>query len=105
LQEFKFQFYHCPLKLIFEELILLCEVEIFPKMFVPIIELGFKGSYLHYFVVLEQIVAHMVDLVLAFISAIPLLHELAIVVPFWAIFGAPSHLISSLDLKRFVVLY
>jgi hypothetical protein len=74
-------------------------------MFVPRIELGLKGSYLHYFVVLEQIVAHMVDLVLAFIFVIPLFHELEIVAPFWAIFGAPSHLISSLDLKRFAILY
>jgi hypothetical protein len=59
-------------------------------------------------VVLEQIVTHLANLanlVPTLISTPLLLHGLGIVTPIWAIFGAPTHLISSLTLERYVVLY
>ncbi len=43
--------------------------------------------------VLEQIVALMVDLVLDLISTPPLFTRLEVMAPSWAIFGAPTHLI------------
>jgi hypothetical protein len=54
--------------------------------------------------VLEQIVALMVDLVLNPISIPPLLTRLEVMAPSWAIFGAPAHLISSFALERSMVL-
>jgi hypothetical protein len=62
-------------------------------------------AYLHYFVVLEQIVAHLTNLVPTPIFAFLLPHGLEIVALFWAIFNTFAHLISSLILERFVVLY
>jgi len=62
-------------------------------------------AYLHYFVVLEQIVAHLTNLVLAPIFAPLFPPRLEIMAPFWAIFNTFAHLISSLALERFVVLY
>jgi hypothetical protein len=52
-----------------------------------------------------MIVTQLVDLVLAFVSAPPLFHDLDIMAPFWAIFGALGHLIFSFDLEIFLVLY
>jgi len=50
-------------------------------------------AYLHYSIVLEQIVVPLVDLSPSFISP-PLLHvRLKILAPSWAIYSAPAHLI------------
>jgi len=54
--------------------------------------------------VLEQIVALMVDLVLDPISAPPLLTRLEVMALSWAIFGAPGHLISFFALEISMVL-
>jgi len=63
-----------------------------------------KVAYLHYFVVLEQIIVFMVDLGLGFIS-IPLLAiKFEIMAPSWAIFDALPHLISTFAWERSVVL-
>jgi hypothetical protein len=63
-----------------------------------------KVAYLHNYVVLEQVVADQIDLVLPFASTPLVLPRLEIVAPFWAIFVAVAHLISSLALKRYVIL-
>ncbi len=62
-------------------------------------------AYRHYFVVLEQIVAHLVDLILALASTILLFPKLESVAPFQAISSALTHLTSFLALEKFVVLY
>jgi len=50
-------------------------------------------AYLHYFMVLKQIVVPLVDLSPGLIS-LPLLHVgLKILAPSWAIYNAPTHLI------------
>jgi hypothetical protein len=36
----------CPLELVYEDPKLLCEVQISPKMFVPVVELGLEGNIL-----------------------------------------------------------
>jgi hypothetical protein len=54
--------------------------------------------------VLEQIVAFLVDVVPDPISILLLLIGLQILAPSWAIFGVPAHLISSLFLERSMVL-
>jgi len=74
-------------------------------MFVRVIEPCLEGSILSYSIVLEQIVAHLANLVPTPISILLFPRGLAIVAPFWAIFDALAHLISSLVLERFVVLY
>jgi hypothetical protein len=52
---------------------------------------------------LEQIVAHQVDLVLPITSTFLVLPGLEIMAPFWDIFVVPAHLIPSLALERFLV--
>jgi hypothetical protein len=54
--------------------------------------------------VLEHIVALLVDLVIDPIFAPLLPIGLEILAPSWAIYGAPAHLISSLSLERSMVL-
>jgi hypothetical protein len=54
-------------------------------------------------VVLEQVVAHQVDLVLPLTSTPLVFFRLEIVAIFWAIFGVIAHLISSIALKRYVI--
>jgi hypothetical protein len=54
--------------------------------------------------VLEQIVAFLVDLVLGPVSAPLLLVKIEILAPFWAISGVSSHMIYALVLERYVVL-
>jgi hypothetical protein len=58
-----------------------------------------KVTYLHNFVVLEQIVTHKANMVLPPTSAPLVPHGLEIVAPFWAISIALTHLIPSLALK------
>ncbi len=62
-------------------------------------------AHLHYYVVLEQIVAHQANLVPPHVSALLLPLGLKIEVPFWVIFSVFAHLISFLALERFSVLH
>ncbi len=59
-----------------------------------------KVAYLHNSMVLEQVVAHHIDLVLPLTSTPLVLPMLEIVAPFWAMSVAPIHLILSFGLKR-----
>jgi hypothetical protein len=63
-----------------------------------------KVAYFHYFVVLEHIIALLVDLVPSLVFAPLLLLGLEIFASSWAIFGALPHLTSSFALERYVVL-
>ncbi len=61
-----------------------------------------KVAYLHYYMVLEQIVVLLVDLGLGFIFAPLLPIELEILAPSYAIFNAPTHMISTPTWEGFV---
>jgi hypothetical protein len=63
-----------------------------------------KVAYLHYSMVLEQIVVLLVDLGLGPISTPFPLARLQILAPSWAIFGVFTHLISTFAWGRYVVL-
>jgi hypothetical protein len=63
-----------------------------------------KVGYLHYFVVLEQIVVLLVDLGPSLISTPLMVAKLEILIPSWAISNALAHLISTFAWERFVVL-
>jgi len=54
-------------------------------------------------VVLEHVIAHQVDLILPLAYAPLVPPWLEIVAPFWAMSIAPTHLIPSLVLERYVV--
>jgi hypothetical protein len=63
-----------------------------------------KVAYLHYYMVLEQIVVLLVDLGLGHVSTLFLYVGLLILVPSWAIFGVFTHLIFAFAWGRYVVL-
>jgi hypothetical protein len=92
------------LELIFLKPRLLCEVQIFPNTFVPITKLSLEGCYLHYFVVLEQIVALIIYIVPDHVFALLFPTRFEILAPSWAIFNGPTHLICFLTLERSMVL-
>jgi hypothetical protein len=54
--------------------------------------------------VLEHIVTFMVDLISDHVSTLLFHTRLENLAPSWAIFGAPTHMISSLALEKYVVL-
>jgi hypothetical protein len=62
-----------------------------------------KVTYLHYYVVLQHIIILLVDLNLGPISTPLLVVEIEILAPSWAIFGAPTHLISTPTWERCLV--
>jgi len=81
----------------------LCAFQIFPNIFVHVAELGLEGNIL-YSMVLEQIVAFLVDLIPGLVY-VPLLRaKIKILAPSRAIYGVPSHLIYALFLEKYVVL-
>jgi hypothetical protein len=71
---------------------------------VHVAKLGLEGRILHYFMVLEQIIILLVDMGLSFIYAPLLAAELEILVPSWAFFNVPTHLMFTRAWERSMVL-
>jgi hypothetical protein len=63
-----------------------------------------KATYLHYFVVIEQIVVFMVDLGQNHVHVLLLTIELETLAPSWAIFDALAHPIYVPTWEKWVVL-
>jgi hypothetical protein len=60
-------------------------------------------TYLHNYVVLEQVTPHQLDFILPHASALLVLRGFEIVAPFKVMSVTPTHLIPSFALERYVV--